>query len=180
MKIAILGWGSLIYRPGDMLLEGDWKPGGPILRIEFSRISSDGRLTLVIDPRHGSDVKTLYAKSGRTQVQDAICDLMIREGTDSGNIGICSKQSAQIPNHPEIEIEIREWLNPLEFDAAIWTDLKSNYKEKRDQEFSVDDAFRYLEALSPVCKANACDYIAKAPAPTQTKLREYLKSKGWP
>ena len=179
MKIAILGWGSLIYRPGDMLLEGNWQPGGPVLKIEFSRISSDGRLTLVIDPQHGSDVVTLYVKSGRTDAEDAICDLMIREGTTKSNIGVCNKEGAQIENHPDVETKIRAWLNTAGFDTAIWTDLNSNYRTKQNCEFSIDDAFNYLESLPPICKANARDYILKAPTQTETALRVHLKQKGW-
>ena len=49
MKIAVLGWGSLIWNKGNLRLTTNWTDGGPILPIEFSRISDDGRLTLVID-----------------------------------------------------------------------------------------------------------------------------------
>ncbi len=61
MKIAYLGWGSLIWDPGMLPISGDWKPGGPVLPIEFSRISDNGRLTLVIDDVNGVPIETLYA-----------------------------------------------------------------------------------------------------------------------
>lgn len=61
MKIAILGWGSLIWDPRALRTVGKkWSDGGPTLKIEFSRISSDDRLTLVIDEANGSEVKTLF------------------------------------------------------------------------------------------------------------------------
>ena len=63
MKIAVLGWGSLIWNKGKLRLTTNWTDGGPVLPIEFSRISDDGRLTLVIDERHGVDVPTRYAFS---------------------------------------------------------------------------------------------------------------------
>jgi hypothetical protein len=71
VKIAILGWGSLISKPeGDatigqkpLRITGKFVPGGPSLPIEFSRISKDGRLTLVIDPIHGTPCDTFYAVS---------------------------------------------------------------------------------------------------------------------
>lgn len=53
MKIAILGWGSLIWDKRNLRLAGEWQVGGPVLPIEFSRVSGYGRLTLVIDPLHG-------------------------------------------------------------------------------------------------------------------------------
>ncbi len=176
MRIAILGWGSLIGRPGDMLIEGQWEPNGPVLKIEFSRISADGRLTLVIDPKHGSDVKTQYVKSRRSAIEDAICDLMIREGTDCANIGKCTKQNSGDCEYANI----RDWLNDSDCDAVIWTNLKSNFEKKWERvPFSLENAFRYLHSLPSICKANARNYINEAPEPTQTRLREYLKSKGW-
>src|ERR1700693_4595954 len=93
MRVAILGWGSLIPQPEGLLLSENWQPDGPILEIEFSRISGDGRLTLVIDPQ-GSEVKTYYAESARTELSDAICDLRIRESTSTRNVGICGKDHA--------------------------------------------------------------------------------------
>ena len=64
MKIAILGWGSLIWLPKDLKFDTNsgWKENGPVLPIEFARISKDGRLTLVITP-NGTEVPTLYAVS---------------------------------------------------------------------------------------------------------------------
>jgi hypothetical protein len=48
MKIAIVGWGSLIWDPRDLHL------ATAILPIEFSRISDNGRLTLVVDERYAA------------------------------------------------------------------------------------------------------------------------------
>jgi len=162
MNIAILGWGSLIKNPGGMLIEAEWQSDGPILRIEFSRISADGRLTLVIDSQHGTDVKTMYVKSGRTQIDDAVCDLMIRERTSRNTIGICSKQNTANNNPPSI----RQWLDRHDFDAVIWTNLESNFQKKQEVDFSVENALCYLESLPPVCKENARAYISNAPQPT--------------
>jgi hypothetical protein len=53
MKVLVLAWGSLVWDPGALRLASNWMEGGPVLPIEFSRISDDGRLTLVIDERHG-------------------------------------------------------------------------------------------------------------------------------
>lgn len=50
MKIAILGWGSLIWNPENLnyYTEFGWSKNEPKLPIEFLRISNNGRLTLVI------------------------------------------------------------------------------------------------------------------------------------
>jgi hypothetical protein len=42
MRIAILGWGSLIWDPRDLPISGPWQCGGSVIPIEFSRISENG------------------------------------------------------------------------------------------------------------------------------------------
>jgi hypothetical protein len=181
MKIAVLGWGSLISCPGDLSLTGGWQTGGPVLKIEFSRISADGRLTLVIDPIHGSEVNTLYAESTHEHLEDAVCNLMSREGTSRNNVGVVSKRVSENRgcNHPEVLPAMQEWLNASSFDAVIWADLKSNFQEKRHTSFSTHDAYKYLESLPPVCKENARKYIKQAPPQTSTALRQHLEKQGW-
>jgi hypothetical protein len=137
-------------------------------------------LTLVVDLDHGSNVNVYYAESGRETLDDAVCDLMIREGTSKEYIGVCRSDGGdQCAKHPSILPTIHDWLKTREFDAAIWTDLESNYGKKRGCAFGESDALAYLNGLSPVCRAHARDYIVRAPEQTQTKLRKYLQSKGW-
>jgi 1-acyl-sn-glycerol-3-phosphate acyltransferase len=50
MRIAVLGWGSLIWSPGNLKIDREWHEDGPFLPIEFARVSQDGRLTLVLFP----------------------------------------------------------------------------------------------------------------------------------
>jgi len=86
-RIAILGWGSLIWCPRQLQYEGEWQQGGPVLPIEFSRISSDGRLTLVIDTQRGVDTPTRFVVSSHTDLKSAIENLRDRECTLERNIG---------------------------------------------------------------------------------------------
>lgn len=64
MRIVIPGWGSLIWNPGNLAMTGEWQPDGPMLPVEFARVSTDGRLTLVIAPDVpavvGADTVTSY------------------------------------------------------------------------------------------------------------------------
>lgn len=39
-KIAVIGWGSLIWCPKGLKIRDKWKNDGPKLPIEFARISS--------------------------------------------------------------------------------------------------------------------------------------------
>jgi hypothetical protein len=178
VRIAILGWGSLIPCPGELSTTGSWDANGPVLKIEFSRISADGRLTLVIDPDHGSDVTTQYAESTHLDIPAAIENLRQREGTTKANIGFCIA-GENGSRHPQSLPPIRQWLNASNFEAVMWTDLESNFADKRHVTFSLDAAFDYLNSLENVCQANARDYINRAPEQTQTALRQGLQSRGW-
>ena len=87
MATAILAWGSLIWDKRKLQIIGDWYKGGPFLPIEFSRISKDGRLTLVITEEYGTEIETYWAISRYTTLDDAIKDLRKREGTNRNGIG---------------------------------------------------------------------------------------------
>ena len=49
VRIAVIGWGSLIWNQAELQISKPFTLGGPALNIEFARISMDGRLTLIVD-----------------------------------------------------------------------------------------------------------------------------------
>ena len=181
MRIAILDWGSLIPCPGGLAVKGIWHPDGPVLSIEFSRRSADGRLTLVIDAERGSAVTTQYIETTSPDLDAAIANLRRREGTTERNIGVCSRNAAETRSekYPAVLPTITRWLGSSGFDAVIWTDLESNFALGQNREQFLSAAFEYLDRLADVCKANARDYINRTPQQTQTALRRFLLSKGW-
>ncbi len=50
VRVAIIAWGSLIWDPRDLQIEGGWSEDGPSLPVEFARISNGERVTLVVFP----------------------------------------------------------------------------------------------------------------------------------
>ena len=140
MKIAILGWGSLIWDQQELpKVKGAWVKGGPALPIEFSRVSESrgGILTLVIDPRNGIDAATKFAVSSRRDILDAVCDLRTREGTGLSRVGYVNLVSGSQRSNamPETGNVVRRWALKNGFDAVIWTDLLSSFQKKVKKPF---------------------------------------------
>jgi len=181
MKIAIIGWGSLIWDPRELPREGVWQEDGPIIKIEFSRVSRDCRLTLVVDENNGVEVKTRFVLSPRSDIEDAINDLRIREGTKKKWIGYADFKHDQDslsynPNQVNICENVKNWCKAKGFDAAIWTALLPNFFKETKLKFSVDNAFKYIESLPKSANKNALKYIQNAPSETLTPLRSKLRA----
>lgn len=167
MKIAIAGWGSLIWQPKELNYskEFGWKIDGAFLPIEFARISNNNRLTLVITP-HGTEVQTLYTLSNSKTIDEAILDLAVREGCGKKNIGCYNKIKNEFSdiNFPFKE-KIKKWIDKTDFDAIIWTNLKENWQEK------TKDRIEYLKSLKGETKNLAEEYIRKTPEQIRTEYR---------
>ena len=190
MKIAILAWGSLVWDPRDLQLAAEFAPNGPLLPIEFCRVSSDGRLTLALDETYGAVCKTYSAPSAIQSLDGAIEDLILREGApDASEVGFVEPASDQqgdiaMQRHPKAVAAIAAWAASNGYDAAIWTALKSNFDEpdKGGEPFSVTAAIRYLEALESrdaARFAEALAYIRDAPTEVETPVRDEV-NKRWP
>lgn len=175
-KIAILSWGSLIWNQGELGYSGDWIKNGPVLPIEFSRISADGRLTLVIDPRNGKKVPTRYAISTFHDLEGAIRNLREREGTTRGNIGFVDVLENTHQSRTTAHRAIMKWAKECDIDAVVWTDLPSKFTDKQ---FTVLRAIKYLNSLDAQKTDLAREYIHKAPPEVLTPLRKKLNETGW-
>src|SRR5690606_16677678 len=160
MKIAILAWGSLVWQPKELKYDKSfgWKSDGPILPIEFARISKDGRLTLVITP-NGTNVSTLYTLSGYKTIDEAVLDLAVREGSGRMSIGWYNKAKDEfLPEIFAYQDEIREWIKDRDIDAVIWTNLGEKW-EVNDEVISPDERIGYLKNLKGPASALAEQYI---------------------
>ena len=106
MKIACLGWGSLVWKAGDDLqkkmkdalssdrpgMKDGWSNDGPWLPIEFCRQSINGRVTLVLvpdvpDKKPVRTVRSYWTVLSVVNLSEAIKTLALREGTIEKRIG---------------------------------------------------------------------------------------------
>jgi hypothetical protein len=189
-KIAVLGWGSLVWEPGGLNAAPKFASNGPLLPIEFCRVSDDGRLTLVIDETYGALCATYSAPSAIQDLDAAIDNLRLREGMPNARgIGFVETASGKqsdiaLQRHPEAVATIAAWATSNSYDAVIWTALASNFDEpdKGGEPFSVTAAIRYLETLEGRDAAKfawALAYVRNAPPEVQTPVRQEV-AKRWP
>ncbi len=188
MKTAVLAWGSLVWCPRELQAASAFAPNGPLLPVEFCRVSGDGRLTLVVDETFGIVCKTYSAPSALPTLDEAIENLRVREAMPNARaagfvVTASGKQSdVAMQRHPQAVATIAAWATANGYDAAIWTALASNFGEpdKGGEPFSVTAAIRYLEKLEardPAKFARALDYIRKAPPEIDTPVRDEVKKR---
>ena len=136
MEIAFLGWGSLIWdHSSDFDTKiGPWESEGPVLPVEFCRISSTrkGALVLVIDRDVGTAVNVLYTLSVRDDPEDALEDLREREKTKMKYIGFVDLVTDEHHGRdPEAVAAIKVWAAQIGLTFVAWTDLASNFMDER-------------------------------------------------
>lgn len=176
MKIACIGWGSLIWRPESLPIHNKWFEDGPIIPIEFTRHSSDDRITLIIDEQ-ANPVRTLWALMTTSNINQAIEALKQREGAKKTEaihyINTDTKHATGIKN------EILKWLQTMNLDAAVWTGLSYSDKTKK-QRPSIDYVLNHLKNLEHSKRKHAEEYIRKAPKQIDTEFRRQIEfTFGW-
>lgn len=184
MNIACLGWGSLVWNPGDLGIQRTWFKDGPFARIEFSRHSDNGRITLVLDS-DAEPVRVLWARMIGSDISAAILDLIKREGI-KGSDPKSKIGSWQTGNPDPIKIPgLAMWASTNGLDAVIWTALGPQYtKEGEDKPIkirpSADWVIRYLESRTGPTRDIAEQYIRCAPPQIDTEYRRRIeRDLGW-
>lgn len=182
MRIAIVAWGSLVWQPANAhgeLAVADasmWRHDGPRLPIEFARISSDGRLTLVVLPDEAKPVVTLWRRSAFDGLTDAITNLAARETNAPLDRIHAVDTSGSVNGDPDPRVTdgVRGWLDSRsDVDAAIWTGLPPGHRwvDLGYGRFSPQAAIDYLASLEGNTRARAAEYIQRAPITTDLRPR---------
>jgi hypothetical protein len=186
MRIAVLGWGSLVWQPanryGELCLDSDteWQPDGPALPVEFARISSDGRLTLVILPEYESESPVLWNINCHEGLGGAVANLAQREtNAPLGAIhGVTRDGFVHGAPHPDIAETVREWLDgEPDLDAVIWTGLPPGPRwiEHGFDRFRPEHAVDYFASLTGSLADRASEYVRRTPTQIDTPVRRALQ-----
>lgn len=179
MRIAIIAWGSLIWDPRTLKITAkDWPRSGPVLPLEFSRVSLNGRLTLVVDGANGIAVQTWVNTSALPDLGEAIENVRERENMpNTRRIGVVERRDrrARVRERRLAAVDtVEAWITGTDFDAALWTALPPNFAEKTGSPFSPEAALAYLQRLHDDMQREAIRYIREAPAEIATPLREVV------
>jgi len=182
MRIAVLGWGSLYWDRRELRARDGWHTNGPVLPIEFARVSRDRRLTLVLFEQ-AEGVQVLWAEMDVTTVNEAIVNLSQREETNENNIGCVDLHN---PTNNKCRVTrvldvIREWAQDNNLDTVIWTDLPPNFHEKTGRDFNESNVITYLSSdLDDDSRKKAEEYVRGAPPQIRTRMRcKIEESLGW-
>ena len=182
MKIACIGWGSLTWRPNELLIQRKWFEDGPIIPLEFVRQSKDGTLTLVITEK-AKPVRTLWALMYTDNLETAKISLLEREGKGIPRerlnefIKVCKKD---VEVDSSVDKDIKSWLITKDLDATIWTNLPPKFNKENNKAPSLEDAISYLRGLKNKTFNRAKEYIEKAPMQIDTEYRRaFEKEFNW-
>lgn len=179
MTFCCLGWGSLIWRRETLPVNGEWKPDGPALPIEFARQSRDKRITLVICDGAPA-VTVLWAALDVKTLDDAKQALASREGVSQTNIkhsiGWWLPASASL--HPGAAA-VDKWAGARQIEGVVWTALKP--KIGNDYRMpTCKEVIQHLVDLEGVERTAAEDYIRLAPRQIMTPYRTAIEQAlGW-
>jgi hypothetical protein len=189
VKIAVIAWSPLVRDPGDLKVAAGFAPNGPLLPIEFCRVSEDGRLTLVVDETFGAVCTTYSAPSAVEDLDAAIENLRLRERTRAREVGFVDLASGRqsdiaIERHPDAVATIAAWAQANGYDTAVWTALACNFDERDagGEPFSVTAAIRYLETMKAQDAARFASLLADirgAPREVDTPVRDQV-ARRWP
>jgi len=178
MKLACLGWGSLIWDPRSLPIQRRWFEDGPFVPVEFTRQSSDGRVTLVVEPT-AAPVRVLWAVMLRPELQAAKEALRDRECI-TGNkwmsrIGCWQRGEAA----PQPMSALPDWAQAHGLDAVVWTALGPRFNGQNISP-TVDQVVQYLQTLTGAVRDNAERYVRCAPRQIDTEYRRRIEAElGW-
>lgn len=169
--IACLGWGSLVWDSRELPIQRNWFDDGPMIHVEFTRQSKDGRITLVLTPTE-RPVRSLWAVMDTADTTIAREALQRREGCNNVS-AIGSWQSGE--SCPELILGLHDWAQARGIDAVIWTALPPKFGVNGACPTD-NEVIQYLSKLSGAARDTAERYIRYAPRQIDTAYRRCIEA----
>lgn len=165
---------------------GDFRSNGPILPIEFSRVSKDGRVTLVIDPT-AAEIQTHWIPLRASTYMEAVSELGIREKIEPAMwlrwVGLETRAGdtfRQGESDSRVRRSIETWLERQTLDGVVWTALPFRGPNGEAERPSCDRLLDHLNSLEGEARRRAEEYIRRAPESVRTSNRNRFEaSLGW-
>lgn len=179
MTIAILGWGSLIWKPEAndhaLAFDGTWRKQGPRLPVEFARIAADGRISLILVPGAEHSCTVLWTFSTHEDLESAVANLAGREGSPLEHVHGVEADGAPIGDpDPRITDTVHAWMSDT-VRATIWAGLPHGPRWKsHGGAYTPENVLAYASRLTGEVRERALEYVERAPSQTRTPLREPL------
>lgn len=173
-RIACLGWGSLIWEPKDLPIQGQWSEDGPMIHVEFARQSQDGRITLVLVETELL-LPSLWAVMASVDLDSSIEALRRRECIPKRNVEKHVGRWSTGEPSPQLIPGLSEWANAHNVNHVIWTSLPPKFN---DEEIfpTAELVVEYLESLSGEQRKKAEQYVRLAPRQINTEYRRFIES----
>lgn len=158
-----------------------FRDDGPELPIEFSRVSLDGRVTLVIDPS-ASPIRTLWVPLEVEALEAAVDALGEREKISPSRRAewVGRHRHGEVPPANGLFAGIDDWLEARGLDALVWTALPGRTPSGRLAFPSIEVLLDHLRGLSGEALERAEQYVRRTPLAVRTRHRERFESTlGW-
>lgn len=169
MKIACLGWGSLIWKSGALPVGSQWHHDGPAVPIEFVRIADGGELSTAIC-LNATPVPVFWAWLNTASLESACRALRLREAIPEGRVdGVGMMTVTETSVGP-----LAEWAQAKGIEGLIWTDLPARMAGVEGQIPTLEEARHYLQTLTGETREHAFHYLEQVPAQIDTAYRRAL------
>jgi hypothetical protein len=179
MRIACLGWGSLLWKPGALPLASGWQAGGPPLPLEFARVSDGGELAIVLC-EGAPDAPTWWAELDLDDLDRARELLREREQIDPRWAGLVGSLPAEDGDGGPWHARIAAWTEERGIDGVVWTALPPKSPGGASTMPTADEAIAYLRGLQGERAEHAERYVRQVPADIRTPYRRVIEERlGW-
>ena len=192
VSIVCLGWGSLVWDPGDLPIEYTtpieraWLLDGPHLPVEFARHSNGGRMTLVLLPDRRL-VPVLWSEMLVTDLDAAKRSLAMRECRRRDRQPVAEDRIQRFVDEScgcwtrnddfrsQCADVVRQWAAHRDVEAVIWTDLPARFNGINGQVPTSEQVIEFLRHREGQERQNAMEYIRKAPKQISTEYRSQIE-----